>query len=223
MAIPIQRLDLLISNAFLVGEGSERVLIDTGADMVYGRLRKRLDKAGVKPGDIKLVVLTHAHPDHAGNAGRLKRDFGCEVAVHATEAEWLRTGTTELYQPCGFFGHVLDRVIPRTFDACEPDRVLDGDERIEVAPSIGALQLLHTPGHTPGHLCVEMEGGELFAGDLMRGGMIQSDFVGGPFFIKDRGELNRSIDRIKARRPCCLHFGHGKRADGGALQKADLH
>lgn len=216
----IVRLDLLISNAYLVGSGRKKVLIDTGSDFAYPRLRKQLAKHGVAPGDIALVLLTHAHPDHAGAAARLKRDFGAPVAVHAAEAEWLRTGTTELYQPCGLFGHFLNRVIPRRFEACEVDRVLNGDEVLDLDPGIGGLHVLHTPGHTPGHLCVECEGGDLFAGDLMRGGMLRRDVVAGPFFVQDRRQLDASVRAIKARRPACLHFGHGHAAGGEALARS---
>lgn len=219
---PIHRLDLMMSNAFLVGEGANRILVDCGADVAYNRLRKGLDRLGVRPGDIKMVLLTHAHPDHAGNARRLQEDFGAKVAVHATEADWLRQGTTELYQPCGFFGHVLNRVMKRTYEPCVPDQVLDGDEKLLLGGAIGALQVLHTPGHTPGHICVEMEHGDLFAGDLMRGGMIKRNFVGGPFFMQDRSQYNASVERVTARAPRCLHFGHGKDASGDALARAAL-
>ena len=219
MATTISRIDCLISNAYLVGCGKNRVLIDTGSDFAYGRLRGQLARQGVKPGDLKLVILTHAHPDHAGSAARLKRDFGAEIAVHATEAEWVRTGTTELYQPCGWFGHVLDRVIPRTFEPCPVDRELDGDETIDLGPTIGSLSLIHTPGHTPGHICAAHRDGALFAGDLMRGGMLARDHVAGPFFVQCRADLVASVRRVQARHPGTVHFGHGQPASGAALAR----
>lgn len=63
MTASIKRLDCVISNAFLLGSGRNRVLIDTGSDFAYGRLRRQLAREGVLPGDLKLVILTHAHPD----------------------------------------------------------------------------------------------------------------------------------------------------------------
>ena len=222
MTTAVKRLDCLISNAYLIGTGRERVLVDTGSDFAYGRLRRQLYREGVSPGDLKLVILTHAHPDHAGSAARLKRDFGAQIAIHATEASWVRSGTTELYQPCGFFGHVLDRVIPRKFEACEVDRELDGTETIDLGSDVGALRLVHTPGHTPGHMCVEHADGELCAGDLMRGGMLRGGFVGGPFFVQSRADLLASVRRIEARCPRRLHFGHGKPAPGAALATFEL-
>lgn len=213
----IKRLDCVISNAFLLGTGKHRVLIDTGSDFAYGRLRRQLTREGVQPGDLKLVILTHAHPDHAGSAARLKRDFGAEIAVHATEAAWVRTGTTELYQPCGWFGHALNLVIPRRFEPCLVDRELDGTEMIDLGADGGRLALIHTPGHTPGHMCVACDGGDLCAGDLVRGGMIKGGSVAGPFFVQDPQQLAASVKRIEARAPRCLHFGHGKPAPGWAL------
>lgn len=217
----IHRLDLIISNAYLVGDGRRRVLVDTGASFAYERLRDRLDAHDVEPGDIALVILTHAHPDHAGNAARLKRDFGAPVAIHAREAHWLRTGTTELYRPCGAFAHVLDRLLPRRYDACEPDRIVDGDETRETIDAVDTLSLVHTPGHTPGHLCVETTDGGLCAGDLLRGGMLRGDSVAGPLFVADPCALRESVARVVARAPRRLHFGHGKEASGGALARAD--
>ena len=215
MAPAITRLDLLIANAYLVGTGNSRVLIDTGPDFAYHRLRRQLDGHGVKPGDLANVILTHAHPDHAGNAARLKRDFGAAIAVHALEADWVRRGTTELYQPCGVFGHILNRVISRHFEPCPVDRVLDGDETIALDGT--TLGIVHTPGHTPGHICVACDD-DLFAGDLMRGGMLRRDVIAGPFFVQDRRQLAASVDKIKRRHPGCLHFGHGQPARGTELE-----
>lgn len=223
VAISIHRLDLIISNAFLLGDSGRRVLIDTGAGLAYSRLRAKLEKHGVCPGGIELVILTHAHPDHAGNAAKLKEDFGAPIAIHTTEADWLRNGTAELYKPCGFFGHLLNQFNPRTFDPCTPDRLLDGNETIDNVRSIGPLRVLHTPGHTPGHLCVEPGCGELFAGDLMRGEMLKGDFVGAPFFVQDRRRLRDSIRRVTEHCPTSLHFGHGKAASGEALHHFDLN
>lgn len=134
----------------------------------------------------------------------------------------MRTGTTELYQPCGFFGHVLDHLIPRRFEPCEVDRELDGSETIDLGSGLGSLTLIHTPGHTPGHICAEHHDGDLFAGELVRGGMIRGGSVVGPFFVQNRRQLADSVRRIEARTPKRLNFGHGKPAPGRALGQLKL-
>ena len=218
MPIAIERIDLLISNAYLVGSGKRRVLIDTGSAFAYSRLRGQLDRHGVRPGDLSAVILTHAHPDHAGNAARLKRDFGATIAIHAAEAAWMRTGTTELYQRCGVFGHILNSVMSRTFEPCAVDRALNGGETIDVGDQQAPLGILHTPGHTPGHICVTCAD-DVFAGDLMRGGVLRRNVVGSPFFVQNRRELTTSIETIKRRHSACLHFGHGLPASGAVLDQ----
>jgi glyoxylase-like metal-dependent hydrolase (beta-lactamase superfamily II) len=64
-------------------------LIDAGAHHMEKKFRKGLEKAGVKPEEIRLLLLTHGHFDHIGGAKAIKAITGCRIALHASEKEWL--------------------------------------------------------------------------------------------------------------------------------------
>ena len=124
------------------------IMVDAGMDSEAGleALRGQIAEAGLEPRDCSLIAVTHGHNDHFGLAAAAREFTGAPVAIHRADA-------TNPY--------VL------TFDADagppEVDVLLEGGE--ELAPG-SALWTIHTPGHTPGHLCVhDRERRLLFSGD----------------------------------------------------------
>lgn len=83
-----------ISNVFLLDGGAgNRWIVDTGHFAERLTLLLELRKAGVRPGDLTGVLLTHRHSDHAGNAAFLRRRYGVKVYAHRADAQVL-AGTT---------------------------------------------------------------------------------------------------------------------------------
>ncbi|TLP66313.1 MBL fold metallo-hydrolase [Microbispora triticiradicis] len=143
-------------HCFLLRAGGRTVLVDTGiggADSpatwapLPGRLGAELAAAGVAPADVDVVVVTHLHSDHAG---------GCVVdgapaypnaryLLQRAEVEWAS-------------GPVRERIILPLGDRVD---VVDGD-----AEPVPGVRVLHAPGHTPGHQCVQV-GDVLMSGDLL--------------------------------------------------------
>ncbi len=127
-------------SAVLIRGSAGAVLIDGGlpqaADYVLGRLRE----LGVAPGELKWIVHSHAHADHAGPIAAIARATGARVATNAESAALLaRGGTDDLH-----FGDDMP------FPPVRTDRLLMDGEAIE----LGSLRLVahFTPGHTPGSL-----------------------------------------------------------------------
>lgn len=211
----IERLDLMQVNVFLLESRGRRILIDTGGIQTLKKLRAKLAKAGIHKGDIELIVLTHAHPDHAGGAGALRDELSAPVAIHGAEAAWLDDGAAQLYEPCGIFGRILSKTIDRQFPAFEPDEVLVDAQRLT---SYGFdIEVVHTPGHTPGSICLLHDSGQVVVGDLLGGGLLRRDRPRSPFFVQDRSRLNQSVRQVLDRHPSTWHFGHGKQAAGPAM------
>lgn len=143
----------------------EAVVVDPGDEP--DRILEALSGAGLRA---VALIHTHAHFDHAGSSALLKRITGAPILMHA--------GDRPLYQNLTVqgqtFGLSLDA--PGIID-----RTLVGGDRIACGKS--ELEVIHTPGHTPGSLCFRMpgEGGDvLFSGDtLFRRSIGRTDLWGG--------------------------------------------
>jgi len=118
---------------------------------------------------VEKLLLTHGHIDHAGGAAELARRLGVPIeGPHRDDGYWLE----QLPEQCLMFG------FPAT-PALEPDRWLTEGDTVTVGGE--TLEVVHTPGHTPGHVCflhapsqLALVGDVLFAGSIGR-----TDFPGG--------------------------------------------
>jgi len=127
------------------------------------------------PPRLDLMVVTHAHWDHVGGAGRLRETTAAPLAVHRADAGWLREG--KLVWPKGvtawgktFRAVATPLMIPFIrVPAIAPD-VLIGDEGLDLGPYGVEGRVVHTPGHSPGSVSVVLPSGEAFVGDLAMNG-----------------------------------------------------
>jgi glyoxylase-like metal-dependent hydrolase (beta-lactamase superfamily II) len=169
--VKILRIKMPRVNAWLVESGGRRLLVDSGKPGTTAEFFGGIVRAGCRPGDISLLVISHAHFDHVGGAGRLKKEHGVPIAIHRSEAELLRTGRFEIsdgLNGLGRFRAFLGRhVAPRSmfaFEPVEPDIIIDGERRID---DFGfAATLIHSPGHSRGSISLLTDDGDLFPGDL---------------------------------------------------------
>ena len=151
-------------------------LIDSGiaTDKAYGELVAQLASHGLRTADIKRVVLTHKHIDHVGNAWRIQQDSGAEVFIHESELE----AVVEVDPAGEKFAELVKLKLEQwdVPDDAQPENTSFGKWNIqsveatplqdgqELAMEFGPLQVLHTPGHTAGHICL-LHGEILFSGD----------------------------------------------------------
>lgn len=163
--IPTSPADLVNSFAFVEDDGSV-TLVDAGYRFGVGRLLAGLAAMGKHPADVQRLLLTHAHSDHAGGAAQIVATTGLDgVSAHADDAEYLRAGTspprdTSLPGVRGVFARLPGG---RSFPPVDVSAELATGETLDVA---GGLDVIHTPGHTPGHVSFLHRGtGVLVTGD----------------------------------------------------------
>ncbi|MGQ9364792.1 MBL fold metallo-hydrolase [Azospirillum sp. ST 5-10] len=157
-------------NIPLIRAGDELILVDTGSGDKFqpsaGRLRDNLLAAGVDPAAVTMVVLTHAHPDHAGGVllpgGALSFPNAAYVVAEAEWAFWMNPDFRTA-MPAALHGFALGA--QRDLGAVR-DRlrlVRPGDE------IVAGIRALGTPGHTPGHIALELAGddGLVVTGDAI--------------------------------------------------------
>ena len=182
LKIPIPNNPLGNTNIYLIQGDGEYLLIDTGwnSEEAFQSLEKQLTEIGTDFQDISQIIVTHAHPDHYGLAGRLKQLSRATLSLHHLEKDflapryqnmeeflrqtekWLQSNgvpTSEIATPWAAFTGGRQPGAPTL-----PDNTLsDGDTII-----IGGfnLQVIWTPGHSPGHICLyEPAQRILFSGD----------------------------------------------------------
>jgi glyoxylase-like metal-dependent hydrolase (beta-lactamase superfamily II) len=162
--IPAAPFDFLNIYA-LIDDDGQVSLVDTGTKGATKRTLAGLAAMGKAAEDVTRIVLTHAHGDHAGGAAKLAEVTGASVAIHESDAQWARDGQAPPRDPATAGGRFMNRLGKggNGFPA-----IVVGEEFSDehVLPIAGGLRVVHTPGHTMGHVALLHETtGVLITGD----------------------------------------------------------
>jgi glyoxylase-like metal-dependent hydrolase (beta-lactamase superfamily II) len=166
--IPNNPLRYVLVHAFELSDGIAIVDAGWNTDDAWSALAAGLATAGFGIRDVRAALITHIHPDHYGLAGRVREVSGAWVALHPADAallparygmdvEELLANMRALLHECGVPADVVAELSAASMgirdfvQLAEPDVLLHDGERLQLAGS--DLVVLHTPGHSPGHVC----------------------------------------------------------------------
>jgi hydroxyacylglutathione hydrolase len=185
------------ANAYLV---NGTILIDVGMDSsdIIPELGKHIDLH-----DLELIILTHCHYDHSGGAGGVAATTGAKIAVHKNDAPLLLNPDASASR---LFGKKAPIIVP--------DILLAGGEKF------GELEIIHTPGHTPGGICLyDPKSKVLFSGDTVfqDGSFGRTDLYGG-----DSSQLIGSIKKLTLLDVNIMYPGHGDIVNNNANDQIKL-
>ncbi|MDR5694455.1 MAG: MBL fold metallo-hydrolase [Armatimonadota bacterium] len=186
-------------------------LVEVGPTRTVERLLRGIEKAGMDPRDLQLLLVTHIHLDHAGASGELVRRFPhLKVYVHAVGAPHLQDPSRLIRSAQKIFGDDLDRlwgeVVPVPPEAIH---VVQEGERIRLGRR--TLVAVDTPGHAPHHVVYwDEERGDVFTGDIAGVSLPGVHYVRPPTPPPDLDleSWSQSLQRLRLLRPRRLLLTH---------------
>jgi glyoxylase-like metal-dependent hydrolase (beta-lactamase superfamily II) len=232
VAPAVHRLASRYENWYLLEAGGRLTVLDAGLPGQWSDFFSALSRLGFTPDDIDAVLITHHHPDHAGNAERL-RSSGARVLAHPADARYLR-GERRLalggvvryiWHPWYFVYslHLLAKGATRMPAIAQLDELADG----EVVDVPGSPRVIHAPGHTAGSCALLLEDRSLlFTGDAlvtldMTRGRTGPRIIRGPQ-TEDAELALQSLDLLAATNAATVLPGHGEPWSQGVKSAVDI-
>ena len=209
-------LKLGMVNCFFIQDTDGFTLVDTGyagsSDKIFDAVRA----IGKRPDSIQRIILTHSHPDHAGSASSIQQALEIPVWAHQEDAELLRAGVggrAKNLAP-GIANWIIYQLyIKNTPNKVEPVEVERNLKDGEVLPIAGGLRVIHSPGHSQGHIALLLEKESmLIAGDICA----HAAGLGYSVVNENIGVARQSLLKVAGYPFEGAVFGHGKPLKSGA-------
>ncbi|MDI4644040.1 MBL fold metallo-hydrolase [Cohnella hashimotonis] len=199
--------DPMDCNVYLLDGGNGKyAMVDAGGGMEPERIAANIERLGVSPTQIQVLLLTHGHGDHAAGAAYFQRQYGMQVMASEEIMPWIQSGDRE---KTSIDAAVRAGVYPADYEfpPCPVARGLRESDEIAIGDLV--LKAIDTPGHARGHLSflLERDGRKLlFGGD--------SVFAGGKVVIQNVwdcviSEYAATVEKLHGLRIDSLFPGHG--------------
>lgn len=218
-----------VNNCYIIREKGT-IMIDGGPPGKKDDFIRQLKNTPIKPQDIKLIAITHGHPDHIGSAKDIREFTGAKIAMHELDAPCLETGdwkTTHMTKAArgnawGWFlanlGH-LGAPFVKNVPSTEVE-VKIKDDGLPLKDYGISGQIVYTPGHTTGSISVLLDSGEAFVGDLAMNRLPMTRKPGLPILAEDINRVKESWRRIIDLGATTVYPGHGKSFSIDAIRNA---
>ncbi|MEN6330173.1 MAG: MBL fold metallo-hydrolase [Methanobacteriaceae archaeon] len=152
-----------VVNCHLVRDDDGIILIDTGLPGNSSKIIKYVENnMNHRPQEIKTIVITHQHMDHVGSLSKMKDKTGATIAIHPADADYIRGNTDHT-------GPALSNAMVKLIQFLYRTKPVEPDILVEDGDLIGDYQVIHTPGHTPGSICLyNPKNKVIFVGDNLQ-------------------------------------------------------
>ena len=200
----IHRIKHKTDNCYLVTNGKQAILVDTCSSGGYDAVLTECSKY-----EMKLIVLTHVHFDHAENAARLAGHFHIPVAMHEADLELFESFDKQPLLSYGPVGRVvlgMSKKVLRKTQVEKPENLIfvkEGDDLSEYGFDAKIVEL---PGHTKGSIGVDVAGEQLLVGDALDNWLRPAT----GHLYTDVEALKASAKKIREMGERKLYYGHGK-------------
>ena len=206
--------------AYLMVEGDEAAFIDTGTNLAVPRLLATLESVGLKRAQVRYVIPTHVHLDHAGGVGLLMSELPNATAVvhprgarHMIDPSALVAGATAVYgeaEMARSYGQIVG--VPA-------GRVQESHDGMALSLNGRELQFIDTPGHARHHHCIwDARTRGFFTGDTFGLSYREFDTAQGPWLLPtttpvqfEPDKLRESLQRLLSYQPACMYLTHYSR------------
>ena len=192
------------------------VVVDTGTPGSEDKIERALKEHGRGFRDVTLIVVTHAHTDHAGSAARLRELTGAPILAHAGDLDYYERRKEMTYCVAHWLGPLFLRsgVPVEPYLPFTPDILLRDDASVDLGRYGIDGVARHTPGHTAGSVSVELGSGDALVGDLVAsgvflGGLIRKGHAMRPPFEDDPQAVSEELLGMVDAGMQRFHMGHG--------------
>ena len=191
-------------NCYIIENGTDGILVDTGK-------REFLDKVleACRAYHVRLLVLTHAHFDHAENAAQIANTLGIPIGMHEADQNLITSNMNQELSAVTVLGKLVLAASLREFSvrampAFKPDVLLrDGDSLSDYGVDARIIAL---PGHTEGSIGIDVDGKSLIVGDAL----MNMFYPTVSMLFHNRDEMLESAEKISNTGNRTIYFGHGK-------------
>ena len=195
------------SNSYLLKGTEGYLLVDTGMKGARGKVKHQLNALGIKPEEVKHIVITHDHYDHTGGLSEVHQLTKAQVVINAEE---LKDNSRNANHSSWFFRalvKVFGVITPegKPEEKLNPDVVIEGD--MDLHEWGYPARIIHTPGHSPGSICIITDDRQCIAGDTLFNMFPGTHY---PIIVYDRKKLSDSYRRLE-KEDCSIYYpGHGE-------------
>lgn len=203
-------------NAFLIETEQGLIAVDTGLPGTEHKFKRILKSNNWNFSDIKLIVITHAHVDHAGNAKSLQRLTQAPIIAHKADLIYLEGLRPMEFCPTGWFGKLFLKtgLMHQAYERFTPDILINDQEEYSLNRLGINGKIIHTAGHTKGSLSVLIDNhhalvGDMISSGILLGGLLLKNSPKPPPFEENPQQVKNELNMLLNAGVEHFYMGHG--------------